>query len=522
MSFNERLLSKHKGLNIFWENNKNCYQNGSYKLLQDNLMEYLGYQKESLVFYIFDEHQELFKKKKYGSSEYELSETGYFSPFTTWTSSTQGFKTITIYCGSSNSKFHNKLGSGFEKKMFFVCPPSDIEFLKLNSDLFACAFVLDMIKNKKIKEINEKTIVPSLKKNAQKLIKYTGKNPRDLYDLVIEYQMDFEKYYSAKKQSSSNHLDEWMNGLDVSKQTKFIDNLECYFALKFSDQKPIFDGSFYDKGLMYQEYLGSIPIPLNFPIEKLLLQVYIEKSKIQPIYSLNDTKEQGVLLQKQCLLLESKQKSFSFELRNLEKQTSPSKLCYTVKEIYKFKEMNLKCNFEITQTTLIIPMDSNYPYIDYIIYIPDTKTLVFKQITMSTIQNHIQKCNFLLDQEDLYKYYYPVKEVMHLLFLKKYSIENDIVTEKKNEKGSFSLCECLIKFILNVEPIITIENEEFVVKDKNNNRIHLQIVYASGSSLEDNKWKYPSGCDHNKYKLLKNIQYYCKDELKKSGIQFEQ
>lgn len=233
-------------------------------------MEYLGSQTDFLVFYIFDEHHELFKLRSYGDKMLKLSETGYFSPFTTWNSSTQGLKTITIYCGSSNSKFHNRLGSVFEKKMFFVCPPSDIEFLKLNSDLFSMDFVLKMIKN------NEMT----LENKEQKLIKYTGKNPRDLYDFVIEYQMDFDKYYSAKKQSCGHHLDEWLKSLDTSQHEDFIHNLECYFTWKDTDQIPIFDGSFYDIGLMYQEYLGSIPIPLNFPIEKLLFQVYSEKSNL--------------------------------------------------------------------------------------------------------------------------------------------------------------------------------------------------------------------------------------------------
>lgn len=505
MYFNKDLLKeeRYKFLKEFFEENENNKPK-NYHALQVDLATLLS-KNNVTVFYIFDEHQELFKQfenEKGKSMQY--AEADYFRPFVQWQSYTHGKMTFTIYCGSSNSEFQFNLPKGEESKKFFVCPPSDLEFLKL-SNLYIIIYLLVQTLTKNLDDF-----VKDLIQKIQRIMKYTGKIPRELDDFLFRYNCDFENYYRGKFEDYQNSLNLWLSSLRDDDRHKFYENLELIFGYKILHKNPTFQGSFYDKGLMYVEKVGSVPIFLNFPVEKVIRQIYIDKVDIPSILSAQSEVEQGILLERHCLKSEMNGNIKKYKTIFTGKSTQPSILQYKMKEVFLFKK-DMIFPSETFETTLFIPAIENFPYIDYIIYIPEEKIIIFKQITMSKVAEHLKNKYKLQDDYPNYK---DVGEVMHFLFLPSFKFvkEKEIeIIKPCNENGSLSYCQTLIKLITKQDTTIIIQNNEFCVFN-NNQKLDVRIIYATGKAENDN-----GKLDMS----IKNIQFYCKDQLKENGVIFE-
>jgi hypothetical protein len=268
---NERLVSKYSFLSNFLEEHMDP-KTTEYYSLQIRLMLVLSKQDRVLVWYIFDEHQELFKSNE---------SPQYFEDYKKWTGATSGCKTISVYCGSSNSKFLDDLPSGEDEKKFYVSPPDKTEFAQLVEQLNSSGLDIKLL---------ERNVITS-QKVMKKMEEYTGRIPRELFELFFVYFLDFDRYFQDKQKSNQNHINSWMSNLDNKTSDEFLENLEYLFSYKFSKKNPVFQGTFYDLGLMYQEGPGRRPLFLNSTAEKVLLQIYMDEIKIDPILSDGDTKE---------------------------------------------------------------------------------------------------------------------------------------------------------------------------------------------------------------------------------------
>ena len=105
----------------------------------ENLLDNLKNQQKYPIFYIFDEHNELFKKRDGGKSHIGEHNT-FLGRFTQWTGSTGGVsvcpyftltivqkRTITVYIGSAHSRFEFKLPGGEDWRLRFLQPLSETE-----------------------------------------------------------------------------------------------------------------------------------------------------------------------------------------------------------------------------------------------------------------------------------------------------------------------------------------------------------------------------------------------------------
>jgi hypothetical protein len=323
------------------------------------------------------------------------------------------------------------------------------------------------------------------------------------------------------------HLKTWLEKLCDEDRTTFYTNLEYMHSMRFGT-RPAFDYTLYDKGLIYG--VDDSVTPLNFPVEKVLYETYIKESKVEAVSSRKDPSEQGHILQRQSLLMECRGKlSFQTHYASIAKdlKQKPSEFSYLVRDRHLFGESHgvsfkfsdrIKCS----ETTLFIPNFGSFPHIDYIVYVPECKCIIFKQITMSTVSGHLVKPgSYLLENE--YKGYGSVREVMHFLLDKKYVFteSGNFIPVSKHDSTKklpgYSLCQGLIKYILDEDVEIELVGDdldkqaEFRVKNRLGNILDVRIIYCTGKFEKDVK---------NTDLKLQNIEYYGRDEMEKNGIKF--
>lgn len=365
-------------------------------------------------------------------------------------------------------------------------------------------YIIIKIENTINFEKDSKNFAKDIIEKMKKIIKYTGRIPSELNDFLFTYNGEIEEYYRLKYEEYHNSLYLWLNGLKKNEKISFYENLELIFGYKIMDKRPVFYGSFYDKGLMYIEKPGSIPVFLNFPVEKLIRKIYIENIEIDPVCSVRDKEEQDILLKRQYLRLSMTSRTQNYVPNFTGKNRNPSTLNYKVYETFLLKE--IEEIDEILETTVIFPTIKNFPYMDHIIYDPKEKLIIFKQITISKVKDHL-KNEYKFNNQ--YPNHQDVGEVIHFLFLPVYryvSKTKRYVTKNPN----LSMCQTLIHIITKKDSKIKIKKDEFFITIENEN-FDIKIVYASGKEFNEN----------GKLDLsLKNIQYYCKEELVKNGIVF--
>ena len=177
---------------------------------------------ERSVFYLFDEHHELFEPNTEGNIPAMES---YFQDFTRWTKAKY---TTTIYCGSAHSSFEDNLPGGEVEKVVRIIPPTTEEFETLVSD-----FGLDP-KDKRIAQV-------------------TGRIPRELRYLAGFLKgkklddEDFNQFITNMQGTYDQRLDLLANKLDKKNKEQFEKTLEELFTL--SDGRPHnVPGVVYDKG----------------------------------------------------------------------------------------------------------------------------------------------------------------------------------------------------------------------------------------------------------------------------------
>jgi len=126
--------------------------------------------RKSAVFYIFDEHNELFREIM-GGKPILYRYPDFLGHFNKWTGLTRGARTITIYIGSAHSKFEFNLPAGESWRMRYLQP-----LLKEEAALLISTQNTDFSLPENIYKTDGK--VDDLK--MEKLKHYTGFLPREI------------------------------------------------------------------------------------------------------------------------------------------------------------------------------------------------------------------------------------------------------------------------------------------------------------------------------------------------------
>ncbi|KAF0974333.1 hypothetical protein FDP41_006365 [Naegleria fowleri] len=209
--------------------------------------------KDQRVFYLFDEHDELFRPYDNGKM---MAREFYFQNFSRWTCSTRGIHTMTIYCGSL---FEEYLPVGESSKIVRIDPPTEKEFNLLVTD-----FGLDP-KDKRIDYV-------------------TGRIPGDLRKLAFFLQgkkgtdEDFNQFITETKNEYNLRLNVLLDEkLDGMEKEFFLKALERLFTLGFNDGRIVYVSPVvYDLGFMFKDRDHNLFI-MNEPAKRCLFQYYCEK-----------------------------------------------------------------------------------------------------------------------------------------------------------------------------------------------------------------------------------------------------
>jgi len=293
---------------------------------------------------------------------------------------------------------------------------------------------------------------------------------------------------------------------------------------------------------------------LNLLAKKVLLEYFLEHFKMEKIDSINGNDAKGKALEKYCQKLDLSG-AISIEL-------SPSDLFATAKSLVRyevgqfdyFEDLEIGEGKKYFKTTLLLTKNPLFPYIDYVIYIPESKKIIFKQITMSTISSHLNKgplkdIELIKDFSDLYKEKplvnqnsdptkkdkkHPLDSVGEVIkFLcypiygwvnkgirpikeekkeeKKEKKEEEKKEEKKEEKGK-PVCQILLELLFGEITEYRVEiSEEGIFKVYGGQKLFdIEIIYVTGTRKDQNVEPCP----------LKNLLFCFRGDLENLKIPF--
>ncbi|KAF0974642.1 hypothetical protein FDP41_006116 [Naegleria fowleri] len=301
--------------------------------------------KDQRVFYLFDEHNELFRLDNDGKI---FALEPYFRKFTRWTGSTRGTHTMTIYCGSAHSSFEDHLPGGESLKIVRIVPPTEKEFNTLVED-----FGLDP--------------------NEKRIDYVTGRIPRDLRKLA--------SFLQGKR-------------LDEEEKKLFLQTLEGLFTLGLYKGRPTdVGGIVYDQGLMYKDHDGKLFI-VNEPAKRCLFQYYCNNIPRHIIPKNISGSEKGALFERYLIAQEYHignhfAKFFITHMSNLESLSASLSYEINTHQSFSLKGIDIfnKRNYPKGTGVLFIPESEIFPCFDYAIikYGDEVVEIFLKQTTFSTV-----------------------------------------------------------------------------------------------------------------------------------------
>ncbi|KAF0978059.1 hypothetical protein FDP41_002574 [Naegleria fowleri] len=426
----------------------------------DDIVSYLSkyVAEDQRVFYLFDEHNELFRLDNDGKI---FASKPYFQDFTRWTAATRGIHTMTIYCGSAHSSFEDHLPGGESLKIVRIVPPTEKEFNTLIED-----FDLDP-KEKRIDYV-------------------TGRIPRDLRKLASFLQgkkgtdEDFNQFITLTKDEYSRRLRVLDKKLDEEEKKLFLQTLEGLFTLGLYKGRPTdVGGIVYDQGLMYKDHDGKLFI-VNEPAKRCLFQYYCSNIPRHIIPKNISGSEKGALFER-CLITQEYHignhfaKFFITHMSNLESLSASLSYEINTHQSFSLKYIDIfnKRNYPRGTGVLFIPESENFPCFDYaiIMYGDEVVEIFLKQTTISTIDSHYCK-DFKCSKTDLDN-----------LITQQYIIDETNIAKTTTlelpKKYLFSLLELIFHAIVDdgkIEKVMTKRNDKDVQLYLKPKKHELQIV----------------------------------------------
>ncbi|EFC43140.1 predicted protein [Naegleria gruberi] len=184
------------------------------------------------MFYLFDEHNELFRPDYYNKIPASFA---YFQDFIRWTGVTSGNYTVTIYCGSAHSSFEDHLPGGERGRVVRITPPTTTEFEQLVSAV-------------------------GLNPKDKRIAHVTGRIPRELKYLTDHLKgkkgtdEDINHFITVRQGEYASRLRSLVNKMDKEENDEFLKTLEDLFTLGLFDGRPCtVSGNVYDMGLLFKD-----------------------------------------------------------------------------------------------------------------------------------------------------------------------------------------------------------------------------------------------------------------------------
>ena len=173
------------------------------------------------------------------------------------------------------------------------------------------------------------------------------------------------------------------------------------------------------------------------------------------------------------------------------------------------EELNIGEGGKYFKTTLLMTKNSTFPYIDYVIYVPESKRVIFKQITISTIATHLScsKNDFVVFQEKNPNFE-NVGEIVKFLCYPIYGWEKELKVKGKGK----SVCQVILELLFGKieEYHVKFDDGVFMVFD-GKKAFNIEIIYVTGTRRKENDLgSLP----------LKNIVCCYREELERLKIPF--
>ncbi|KAG2381541.1 hypothetical protein C9374_006530 [Naegleria lovaniensis] len=387
------------------------------------------------MFYLFDEHNELYRPDYYNKIPASLA---YFQDFTGWTGDTSEKHTVTVYCGSAHSSFEDNLPGGDEERVVRIIPPTTTEFETLVADF-------------------------GLNPKDKRIAHVTGRIPRELRYLANYLKgkkgtdEDFNQFVMNMRGVYDRRLDLLVSTLDKNKLEKFEKTLEDLFALGILNGRPDrVSGVVYDKGLLYKDSLGKLFI-INDPAKRCLFHHYCTKLDMPNIPKNVHNSATGIMFEKHLVRQEygiGKHLERKFYVTNkLSSNPTTSTLSYEInlQESFDLKDLSTldRRNFLKGTGVLFIPESETFPSFDYVIVMYKEKPVevLLKQATISTIDSHYCDQKGKTDMDKLLKRFYVLDRKGKAMKRK----------QKAPKQYHFSLLELILHGIVGTEEKVETE-----------------------------------------------------------------
>jgi hypothetical protein len=317
------------------------------------------------VFYIIDEHNELFKRKASSFGIIYHFEQPLLNNFTNWVSAVKGQKTFTLYAGSAHSKFLRRLPGGEEHRVRHIGVMNDREFRVVIGDETSPFYFRDTSK------------ILELQSTIGKVLRYL-KAIDNLHNRQESLRTDLD-----------SRLEEWIR----ETKSEGRDVVEFLRGAGFGGFRveSFFKSTAYDAGLVYFDERGAM-LPVNGIARQLLLRAWAREINVKPLNTIDDPGEKGVRFEEQFLRTLLTTSTLSFTCydpkvgKKLKRNQKPVDNCSFQLDLSKLlvvpdfaKRNGDACTpnmdvfedhrefLESNSTTLWIPGVPNFPYLDFIL-----------------------------------------------------------------------------------------------------------------------------------------------------------
>jgi hypothetical protein len=333
--------------------------------------------RDEPVFYIIDEHNELFKPiVRDRLPDYFPYQLPVIREFVNWTSAVEGNRTFTLYSGSAHSRFLSQLPGGESHRIRNINLMTDEEFKTATEDKASPFYFRD-------------------DSRRSELLRTIGKVPRHLLNID-----DLTSRQAKVTREYEDRLNKWVEEEFARPHSRrgvleFLEeaSFKTEFDAKYCTQSACDPGliCFGEEGIMY---------PVNGIAAKVLLQKWAQVCEFKGLSQYRNAVEGGVAFERQICraLIASKEITFSYTDSTKKKHLVTWNLSH-IQLVSGFareegERLNVK-GFKRYQTyidsdvtTLWIPGVTEFPYIDFLL---DVKASSNEERTLYVLQTSIKK-----------------------------------------------------------------------------------------------------------------------------------
>jgi len=401
-----------------------------------------------------------------------------------------------------------------------------------------------------LKEENRMIVVNN---NIIEIEKMTGGVLRKLKELgeFLKRKMPSTSVTVVVKNYQALQLDRYLkdiqkvvNKLTEKERESFYGTLLKVFNLKAHGCAYSIHEEIYDMGLFYKVDFDPKLLIINETAKRAFIPT-LNKMEIRFVSSSMDSIAQGLLLEDRHIKTElSSTICHTFHYTTRKVGVEPVTLKYQIVQSIHFnKKLRFEQGHQEFVSTLFEPTDTKYPYVDYIIFDPNKKLIIFKQITVREVIAHLGRTVVSNEGKDVY-----VDEIVKFFFyksyywdqensLKSFSVDKKISLERHDKELNVpreprSQAVALLEFIFGQKgftiqlcqggKIVNVSNLDLFTKQQKQitytyeDKVKLQVLKPDGSLLQNVFYLYGSGVTTNENDgirdyFIENIGFYGKE-----------